>query len=64
MGRWLRGPLRDWAEDQLSEHRLIGEEFFDTHEVRRLWNQHQTGKQDRGLILWGFLMYQAWYEAF
>jgi len=64
MGRWLRGPLRDWAEAQLSEKRLKDEGFFDAVELRQLWNQHQSGKRDRGQILWSFLMYQAWYETF
>jgi asparagine synthase (glutamine-hydrolysing) len=64
MGRWLRGPLRDWAEAQLSETRLKQEGFFDVSELRQLWTQHQSGKRDRGLMLWGFLMYQAWYETF
>ena len=64
MDRWLRGPLREWAEDQLAEPRLRREGFFDAGELRRLWNQHQQGKRERGYMLWGFLMYQAWFESF
>src|SRR5262249_39047105 len=62
--RWLRGPLREWAEAQLCEHRVRGDGFFQVRELRRLWNQHQQGIRERGYMLWGFLMYQAWHEAF
>jgi asparagine synthase (glutamine-hydrolysing) len=64
MDRWLRGPLRDWAEAQISEERLRREGFFEPAELRKLWDQHQAGKRERGWMLWGFLMFQAWHEAF
>jgi asparagine synthase (glutamine-hydrolysing) len=64
MDRWLRGPLRDWAETHLAEERLRREGFFDTRELRGLWNEHQQGRRERGYMLWGFLMFQAWFAAF
>jgi asparagine synthase (glutamine-hydrolysing) len=64
MDRWLRGPLRDWGEGQLEETRLRREGFFDVAEVRRLWRDHQQGRRNRAYMLWGILMFQAWYETF
>ncbi len=64
MDRWLRGPLRDWGEAQLSVSRLSQEGFFDTGEVRRLWAEHQQQRRNRAYMLWGILMFQAWYETF
>ena len=64
MGRWLRGPLREWAEAQLGVERLRRENFFDTDELRRLWNAHLRSPRDRSPALWNFLMFQAWHEAF
>ena len=64
MVRWLRGPLREWADEQLAENRIRREGFFDTTELRRLWNQHQQGRRDRAYMLWGVLMFQAWYQTF
>jgi asparagine synthase (glutamine-hydrolysing) len=64
MDRWLRGPLRDWGEAQLAESRLSREGFFDVGEVRRLWVEHQQQRRNRAYMLWGILMFQAWYETF
>ena len=64
MNRWLRGPLREWAEELLAENRLNGDGFFQAAEVRHLWEEHQQGRRNRALMLWTILMFQAWYESF
>ena len=63
LGEWLRGPLRDWAGDLLSEQRLKRRGFVDPAIVRRVWADHLTGTgQGRAEALWGVLMLEAWAE--
>jgi len=59
---WLRGPLRDWAENLLAEDRLRVEGFFDPKPIRAEWKRHLSSKKDRHYGLWTILMFQAWYE--
>lgn len=59
---WLRGPLRDWAEELLSEERLYRQGFFDPVPIRNSWKQHLSGFYDRHFQLWTILMFQAWLE--
>jgi asparagine synthase (glutamine-hydrolysing) len=57
---WLRGPLREWAEDLLAVKRLKEEGFFHVEKVRQKWEEHISGRRNWQYHLWDILMFQAW----
>jgi len=60
IGKWLRGPLREWAEDLLNEPRLQQEGFLSAKPIREKWKEHLKGNQNWDNQLWTVLMFQAW----
>jgi len=62
IGSWLRGPLRPWAEDLLSEDALRRHGLLHPGPVRQAWDLHQTKRRDLSAELWDVLMLQAWLE--
>jgi len=57
---WLRGPLRDWAEDLLSTASLKALPMLDLAQVRKLWQAHLKGQGHHAQQLWTVLQLLAW----
>ena len=60
LGIWLRGPLREWAEDLLSYKRLSEDNLFNPDIIRETWAEHLSGRKDCSSKLWTILMFQSW----
>lgn len=59
---WLRGPLKDWAEDLLSADFLNKKGFFEYRAVEKKWREHKRGVRNWQFELWDILMFNAWLE--
>jgi asparagine synthase (glutamine-hydrolysing) len=60
IGSWLRGPLRGWAEELLSEKRLSEGGLLNPAPIRARWQEHLEGRRNWHASLWTVLMFQAW----
>jgi asparagine synthase (glutamine-hydrolysing) len=60
---WLRGALRDWAEERLSPDRLRRDGFFAVEPIREKWREHLSGQRNWESALWTALVFQDWLAA-
>ena len=64
VGEWLRGPLRDWAEDLLNVKTMDAQGILDPRMVSEVWEDHLSGTIEGQNALWPVLMFQSWYKTF
>jgi asparagine synthase (glutamine-hydrolysing) len=58
--RWLRGPLRKWAEGLLSYDELGRSGLLDPAPIIGAWRELREGRRPAGPALWAVIMFQAW----
>jgi asparagine synthase (glutamine-hydrolysing) len=59
----LRGPLKEWAGDLLSESRLKRDGLLDPGPIVEKWREHIDGRRNWYYYLWDILVLQSWREA-
>jgi len=60
--RWLRGPLKPWAESLLHSMRVEEDGILDAVAVRAAWKTFVSGGAVSGLSMWAVLNFLAWRE--
>ncbi|MFV0405670.1 MAG: asparagine synthase (glutamine-hydrolyzing) [Propioniciclava sp.] len=58
LAEWLRGPLRDWAGDQIRVASESG--MFNDDLIRLAWDQHQSGRNNHAYELWDMAVFGSW----
>jgi asparagine synthase (glutamine-hydrolysing) len=61
---WLRGPLRPFVEDLLSEKRINERGLFRPAEVRRIIEANLSGREDYNLQVFQLLTLELWQRTF
>jgi asparagine synthase (glutamine-hydrolysing) len=59
--QWLRGPLRELADDLLAEASLREIDELEPAAVRRVWSDHLAGRS-HGWEIWGLMVLSAWHR--
>lgn len=62
LAEWLRGPLKEWAQDLLAPDALRRQGLLRPEPVQQALAAHLGGRRNNDYLLWTVLMLQAWLE--
>jgi asparagine synthase (glutamine-hydrolysing) len=62
--RWMRRELREMLHDVLLSRRAIERGIFREAAVRRVIDEHQSGRHHWHLQLWALLFLELWFRRF
>ena len=60
---WLRGGLRDWAQDILDTQSMRQDELVDHTMVSTIWKNFLAGDDSLVREVWSLIVYRLWYES-
>jgi asparagine synthase (glutamine-hydrolysing) len=64
LAKWLKKDLKPLMLDAFSESRIKAAGFFDPVEIRRLVDEHLSGRKDNRKQLWSLLCFEMWRERY
>jgi len=59
---WFRGPLKDFGYEHILSSRALSRGYFSEPGLRKLWDDHQSGRRENGYRLWALLMLELWHR--
>ena len=59
MAKWLRGPLKSWAEPLIQDSEGLLKLGLVPSEVQKIWKDHQENRVQAHTILWSILVLQS-----
>jgi asparagine synthase (glutamine-hydrolysing) len=61
---WLRGPLRQFARENLLASNAACSRYMDAGAVIRIVDEHEQGRKDRSQEIWALLVFEFWHRHF
>jgi asparagine synthase (glutamine-hydrolysing) len=59
---WLRGAWMQQSNDLIIGPRTLARGIFRESFLRRVIDEHQTGKRDNSSIMWSLMMLELWFR--
>jgi asparagine synthase (glutamine-hydrolysing) len=64
LASWLRGELRETAQELLLSGRALDRGYYQPDAVRSMWVRHQEGRRNHGRQLWALMVLELWHRLF
>jgi asparagine synthase (glutamine-hydrolysing) len=64
MARWLRTDLRKFTLNKLSDRALRKHDWVNPRTIKKVVDDHQSGRQVHDSLIWSLLVFQAWFDRY
>ena len=64
MTKWLKNELKSYVLDTLSDRNLEKHGILNPGMVRRILDEHFTGKEIHDTLIWSMVIFQTWYHLY
>ncbi len=64
MAQWLKKDLRTYVFETLSEKNLKKHDLLNDTTIKRILNEHFSGKEIHDTLIWSILVFQKWYDMY
>ena len=63
IGIWIKGPLKEWANDLLNQAKIKNQGFLESDKITKIWTSHLNNEYDYTPQIWSILMWQSWLNS-
>ncbi len=64
MAQWLKNDLKSYALETLSEKNLKRHDLLNLKTIKKILNEHFSGKEIHDTLIWSILIFQRWYDSY
>jgi asparagine synthase (glutamine-hydrolysing) len=64
MAQWLKRDLKSYTVETLSEKNLKKHDLFDRATVKKILDEHFSGKEIHDTLIWSLLIFQTWFDMY
>jgi len=61
---WLKGELRAFTLEKLSEKNLSKHGLFDHQTITNILEDHYGDKESNDTLIWALLIFQTWFDQY
>ena len=64
MAQWLKNDLKGFTLETLSEKNLKKHDLLNYHVIKKVLDEHFSGKEIHDTLIWSILIFQKWYDMY
>ena len=64
MAQWLKKDLKSYVLETLSEKNLKKHDLLNDITIKRILNEHFSGREIHDTLIWAILIFQKWYDMY